>query len=59
MGMMIFLRVMSRSDRWYPSSSRRSWMETNAWNPGLEQEAGSERRMTEDEDDTLGMTRWG
>ncbi len=55
--MMIFSRVMSRSDRWYPSSSRRSWMETNAGNPGLEQEDGSERRRTEDEDNTLGMTQ--
>ncbi len=38
-------------------SSRRSWMETNAGNPGLEQEDGSERRKTEDEDNTLGMTQ--
>ncbi len=52
MGMMILSRVMSRSDRWYPSSSRRSWKETNAGNPGLEQEDGSERR-TENEEDTL------
>ncbi len=57
MGMMILLRVMSRSDRWYPSSSRRSWKETNAGNPGLEQEDESERRRTEDEEDTLGMTQ--
>ncbi len=57
MGMMILIRVMSRSDRWYPSSSRRSWKETNAGNPGLEQEDGSERRRTEDEEDTLGMTQ--
>ncbi len=38
-------------------SSRRSWMETSAGNPGLEQEDGSERRKTEDEDNTLGMTQ--
>ncbi len=38
-------------------SSRRLWKETNAGNPGLEQEDGSERRRTEDEDDTLGMTQ--
>ncbi len=57
MDMMMFTRVMSRSDRWYPSSSRRSWKETNAGNPGQEQEVGSERRRTEDEEDTLGMTQ--
>ncbi len=57
MGMMILSRVMSSSDRWYPSSFRRSWKETNAGNPGLEQEDGSERRRTEDEEDTLGMTQ--
>ncbi len=56
MGMMRLSRVMSRSDRWYPSSSRRSWKETNTGNPGLEQEDGSERR-TDDEEDTLGMTQ--
>ncbi len=49
MGMMILSRVMSSSDRWYPSSFRRSWKETNAGNPGLEQEDGSERRRTEDD----------
>ncbi len=38
-------------------SSRKSWMETNTGNPGLEQEDGSERRKTEDEDNTLGMTQ--
>ncbi len=38
-------------------SSRRLWKETNARNPGLEQEDGSERRRTEDEEDTLGMTQ--
>ncbi len=34
-------------------------MDTNAGNPGLEQEDGSERKRTEDEDedDTLGMTQ--
>ncbi len=32
-------------------------METNTGNPGLEQEDGSERRRTEDEDNTLGMTQ--
>ncbi len=40
MGMMILPREMSRSDRWYPSSSRRLWMETNTGNPGLDQEDG-------------------
>ncbi len=59
MGLMILWRVMSRSDRWYPSRSRRSWMETDAGDPGLEQEGESERRRTEDEDeeDTLRMTQ--
>ncbi len=38
-------------------SSRRSWMGTTAGNPGLEQGDGSERRRTEDEEDTLGMTQ--
>ncbi len=32
-------------------------MEINAGNPGLEQEDGSKRRRTEDEDDMLGMTQ--
>ncbi len=38
-------------------SSRRSWMETTAGNPGLKQGDGSVRRRTEDEEDTLGMTQ--
>ncbi len=32
-------------------------MDTNAGNPGLEHEDGSERKRTDDEDDTLGMTQ--
>ncbi len=39
------------------SSARRSWMGTTAGNPGLEQGDGSERRRTEDEEGTLGMTQ--
>ncbi len=38
-------------------SSRRSWMGTTAGNPGLEQGEGSERRRTEDEEGTQGMTQ--
>ncbi len=32
-------------------------METNAGNPGLEREERPDRRRTEDEEDTLGMTQ--
>ncbi len=41
------------------NSSRRSWMETNAGNPGLVLEDGRMMRRTEDEDEdnTLGMTQ--
>ncbi len=61
MGMMILLRVMSRSDRWYPSVPG-----TTAGSPGLEQEdvyhrgesgTGAGGRMDDDEDNTLGMTQ--
>ncbi len=38
-------------------SSWRSWMGTTAGHPGLEQGDGSERRRTEDEEGTLGMTQ--
>ncbi len=38
-------------------SSRRSWMETTAGNPGLVLEDGRMMRRTEDEDNTLGMTQ--
>ncbi len=38
-------------------SSRRSWMETTAGNPGLVLEDGRMIRRTEDEDNTLGMTQ--
>ncbi len=54
---MILWRVKSRSDRWYPSRSRRSWMGTDAGYSGLEQEDVSERRRTEDEEETLRMTQ--